>query len=153
MRAELVEPRAETTSWYFTRTRSITVLRLSLEMSNARSWPIAIAGKRVQDPSRIVSPPLNMPRYRTIRRLTSLDPERDIPLALQPFILVQLSSLAYTDLRAILDSARPNSQSRSGLPSSVAPSPRRPAAPIRRFAPLERSLLERRAVSPSVDDA
>ncbi|KAJ1018332.1 hypothetical protein NDA18_006487 [Ustilago nuda] len=56
-------------------------------MSNARSWPIAIAGKRVQVPSRIVSPPLNTPRYRTIRRLTSLDPDRDIPLALQHLYL------------------------------------------------------------------
>ncbi|SOV08882.1 uncharacterized protein UDID_17766 [Ustilago sp. UG-2017a] len=144
MRAELVEPQAETTSWSFTRTRSITVLRLSLEMRNARSWPIAIARKRVQDPSRIVSPPLNTPRYRTIRRLTSLDPDRDIPLALQPFTLLQLSSLAYTDLRAILDSAWPTRSLKQFalLRRSVAPSPRRLAAPIRRFAPLERSLLQ-----------
>lgn len=122
-------------------------------MSNARSWPIAIAGKRVQDPSRIVSPPLNTPRYRTIRRLTSLDPDRDIPLALQPFTLLQLSSLAYTDLRAILDSARPNSQSRSGLPSSVAPSPCRPDSALRSPRAFPPTVLEKRAVSPSVDDA
>ncbi|SPC65979.1 uncharacterized protein UHOD_04656 [Ustilago sp. UG-2017b] len=108
-------------------------------MRNARSWPIAIAGKRVQDPSRIVSPPLNTPRYRTIRRLTSLDPDRDIPLALQPFTLLQLSSLAYTDLRAILDSAWPTRSLEAVCPP---PSLRRPAAPIRRFAPLERSLLQ-----------